>query len=56
VTFRQQCALTLLREWANKLSDKQFQREAIDAGLEPSEFLAAYIEETTDAMCAVFDT
>jgi hypothetical protein len=47
-TFRQQCALILLEKWADKVFDKQFQREANDAGLDPSEFLVSYIEETVD--------
>ena len=47
-TFRQQCALILLEKWADKVFDKQFQREANDAGLDPSEFLVSYIEEAVD--------
>jgi|LakMenEpi03Aug12_release.lakeMendotaPanAssembly.Ray.scaffolds.fasta_scaffold410628_2 hypothetical protein len=53
-TFKQQCALVLLEKWADKVFDKQFQREAFDAGLEPAELLMAYIEEFTDAMDLAF--
>ena len=54
MTFRQQCALVLLEKWADKIFDRGFQRESIDAGLEPVDLLAAYIAEATDAMAETF--
>jgi hypothetical protein len=54
LTFRDQCALVLLEKYADKMFDKQFIREAWDAGLEPETFLASHIEVVTDSMCRTF--
>jgi hypothetical protein len=54
LTFRQQCALTLLDKWADKIFDKGFIREADDAGVEVSDLLMAYIEETTNSFMRTF--
>jgi hypothetical protein len=55
-TFRQECALVILGQFANKVFDKQIQREAVDAGLEVDDLVVAHILNLTDAMCAAFDT
>jgi hypothetical protein len=52
--FRDQCALTLLNKWADKVFDKEFRRLASDAGLEAEELLTAHIEEMVEAMCRAF--
>jgi predicted outer membrane protein len=54
LTFRQRTALTLLDKWADKIFDERFIREANDAGVEVSDLLTAYIEETTDSFMRTF--
>ncbi len=51
LTFREQCALVALERFADKMFDKQFQRESWDAGVEPEEMIATYVFNLTHAMC-----
>lgn len=49
-TFKERCALIALEAFAQKVFDKSFQREAIDAGCEASDLLASYCWDIADAM------
>jgi hypothetical protein len=48
--FRDECALRTLEQFAMKMFDPQFQREARSAGISTEEYLAAYAWGVADAM------